>query len=359
MQNYILKQIAVILLCIVIGLTASAQESAVRIGKVDSTAYHSINWDNLDPRAIGFVKDYLEIHEERLEKMKNWGMPYFLLIENILKRYRLPATLKYLAVIESDLQSNALSSAGALGPWQLMPGTARDLGLTVTQSRDDRMDLNKSTHAAAKFLSQLYENLGDWLLVIAAYNGGPARVEQITKKRGSHDFWKIQNDLPAESRTHVKKFIATHYIFEKDGSETTGKKIPSNTIANQLTNEELSSSDTTTVYGKYSSMVICKNLEIDIVRFQRWNPDFDKQVAVIPFRMLLPKEKIKSFLSNRNQILRESVMVLMKENSVYDNEFPETSIPQPVEENKVVIKKRSSKKNQKSSSSSKPASSSK
>ena len=214
MQNYIVKQISVMLLCIVMGLTASGQKSAIGIGKVDSTTYHSINWDNLDPRAIGFVKDYLEIHEERLEKMKSWGMPYFMLIENILKRYRLPATLKYLAVIESDLQSNALSSAGAVGPWQLMPGTARDLGLTVTHSRDDRMDLNKSTHAAAKFLSQLYENLGDWLLVIAAYNGGPARVEQITKKRGSHDFWKIQNDLPAESRTHVKKFIATHYIFE-------------------------------------------------------------------------------------------------------------------------------------------------
>ncbi len=359
MQTYIVKQIAFMLLCISIELKASAQLNAIRTNKTDSTTYHSINWDNLDPRAIGFVKDYLEIHEGRLEKMKSWGMPYFILIENILKKYRLPGTLKYLAVIESDLQSNALSSAGAVGPWQLMPGTARELGLTVTQSRDDRMDLNKSTHAAAKFLSQLHENLGDWLLVIAAYNGGPARIEQIIQKRGSHDFWKIQNELPAESRTHVKKFIATHYIFEKDGSETTGKKTNPTVLTNQLTSEELLSSDTTTVYGKYAAMVICKNLEIDIVQFQRWNADFDKQVASTPFIMRIPKDKIKLFLGNQNQILRESVMILMKENSVYGTEFPETSIPQPVEKNKVIVKKTISKKNQKSSSSSKPASSSK
>ncbi len=359
MQIHVGKLIAVMLLCITVGLNTTAQPSTSSTNKTDSITYHSINWDNLDPRAIGFVKDYLELHEVRLEKMKSWGQPYFLLIENILKKYRLPGTLKYLAVIESDLQSNALSSAGAVGPWQLMPGTARELGLTVTQSRDDRMDLNKSTHAAAKFLSQLYENLGDWLLVIAAYNGGPARIEQITKKRGSHDFWKIQNDLPAESRTHVKKFIATHYIFEKDGSETTGRIISSPTLASTLSNEELLSSDTATVYGKYASMIICKNLEIDLGQFQRWNPEFDKLVALAPFSIRLPKEKIKSFLSNRNQILRESVMILIKENSIHDNEFPETSFPQPAEVNKIILKKTSSKKNQKSSSSSKPASSSK
>ena len=122
----------------------------------DSSRPAAIQWDELNPRAIGFVKDYLEVHEERLMKMKDWGQPYFLIIEKILKSYRLPSTLKYLAVIESDLKTNALSYAGAVGPWQLMPGTARDLGLTVNESRDDRTDLNKSTHAAAKYLTDLY-----------------------------------------------------------------------------------------------------------------------------------------------------------------------------------------------------------
>ena len=172
------------------------------------------------------------------------------------------------------------------------------------------------------------------------------------------DFWEIQNDLPAESRTHVKKFIATHYIFEKDGSETTGKKTNSTALANQLTSEELLSSDTTTVYGKYAAMVICKNLEIDIAQFLRWNANFDKEVGAKPVAMRIPRDRIKPFISKRNQIIRESVMLLIQENSTYDNEFPETSTPQAVQTNKMSIKN-SSKKNQKSSSSSKPASSSK
>lgn len=116
-------------------------------------------------------------------------------------------TLKYLAVIESDLKSNALSSAGAVGPWQLMPGTARDLGLTVAKGRDDRTDLSKSTHAAARFLSILYKQLGDWLLVVAAYNGGPARLDKIIKRNDNKNFWDIQQELPAESRNHVKNSL--------------------------------------------------------------------------------------------------------------------------------------------------------
>ena len=358
MRKYVGRKMCFILLFITVGVNTSAQSSSIKTGNVDSTKYQNVNWDNLDPRAIGFVKDYMEVHHDRLENMKGWGMPYFMLIENILKKYRLPSSLKYLAVIESNLQSNALSSAGALGPWQLMPETARGLGLVVDNTKDERVDLNKSTNAAAKFLSQLYEKLNDWLLVIAAYNGGPGRVEQIIKKKGSHDFWEIQNDLPAESRTHVKKFIATHYIFEKDGSETTGKKTTSTALTNQLTSEELLSSDTTTVYGKYAAMVICKNLEIDIVQFLRWNANFDKEVGAKPVVMRIPRDKIKPFISKRNQILRESVMLLIQENSTYDNEFPETSTPQTVQTNKMNSKN-SSKKNQKSSSSSKPASSSK
>lgn len=190
----------------------------------DTSKLPKIQWDELDPRAVGFVKDYLEIHEARLTNMKVWGQPYFFMIESVLNRYHLPPSLKYLAVIESDLKGTALSSAGAVGPWQFMAGTAKDLGLIVTATRDDRMDLYKSTHAAAKFLSRLYEQLGDWLLVVAAYNGGPARVENIIAANKSRDFWMIQHQLPAESRNHVKKFIATHYIFERNGSETTGMK---------------------------------------------------------------------------------------------------------------------------------------
>src|SRR5690606_4422797 len=100
------------------------------------------------------------------------------------------------------------SWAGASGPWQFMPSTARDFGLVVKPGQDDRRDYIKSTHAAAQYLLQLYRKMHDWLLVIAAYNGGPGRVYEAIKKSGSRNFWELQHYLPEESRNHVKKFIA-------------------------------------------------------------------------------------------------------------------------------------------------------
>ena len=72
----------------------------------------------------------------------------------------------------------------------------------------------KARNAAAKYLLSLYKDFNDWLLVIAAYNGGPERVYTAIKKSGSRNFWKLQYYLPEESRNHVKKFIATHYVME-------------------------------------------------------------------------------------------------------------------------------------------------
>ncbi len=82
--------------------------------------------------------------------MKDWGRPYFTLIDGILSKYGLPKELKYLAVIESDLKPKSTSWAGAVGPWQLMPGTARLLGLKVSHKYDERTNYYKSTQAAAR-----------------------------------------------------------------------------------------------------------------------------------------------------------------------------------------------------------------
>jgi membrane-bound lytic murein transglycosylase D len=102
-----------------------------------------------------------------------------------------------------------------------MPGTARILGLKVNRNTDERTNYYKSTKAAARYLRDLYAQFDDWLLVLAAYNGGPKPVYRAIRKSGSKNFWTLQKYLPAESREHVKKFIATHYYFEGHGSETT------------------------------------------------------------------------------------------------------------------------------------------
>ncbi|MFN5438660.1 MAG: lytic transglycosylase domain-containing protein [Bacteroidota bacterium] len=310
------KKLIILLLTLLLQFPSIAAER----NAVDTTIKNEIAWDELNPRAIGFVKDYLAIHKERLTKMKTWGAPYFLSIENILKRYHLPTSLKYLAVIESDLKTTALSSAGAVGPWQLMPGTARDLGLTVAKGRDDRTDLSKSTHAAARFLSILYEQLGDWLLVVAAYNGGPARLDNIIKRNDKKNFWDIQQDLPAESRNHVKKFIATHYIFEGKGSETTG--ILPNESVTVLSKEELNGLDSLTINGRYIGEVIADQLEIEWKRFEKWNPLFNEKVSSAPYTLKLPKEKKAVFEIQHDAILKQSVQYQLEEGTKEITGFP-------------------------------------
>ena len=152
------------------------------------------------------------------------GAAYFKTIEDIFGKYGLPAELKYLAVVESYLKTNAVSRVGAKGMWQLMPTTARELGLKVNSKYDERTHFYKSTVAAAKYLKDLHKEFGDWLLVIAAYNGGPGTVYNAIKKSGSRNFWTLQNYLPMESRAHVKRYIGTHYYFEGKGGLTTMTK---------------------------------------------------------------------------------------------------------------------------------------
>jgi membrane-bound lytic murein transglycosylase D len=297
--------------------------------KVDSLAdpgfnalFESNSSVRLNPRAISFVQDYMDKNTEDLLELKGWGMPYFNMMDGILSKYGLPTELKYLAVIESRLKRSAVSWAGAVGPWQLMPATARILGLKVSRTRDDRTDYYKSTTAAAKYLKDLYTEFGDWLLVIAAYNGGPGNVYSAIRKSGSRNFWNLQYYLPAESRTHVKKFIGTHYIFEGQGSVTTLTKAEATEqmgvtatylLKRNLNAQELSEAQSTTVSGKYHSSVIARHVSMDTETFNRYNPDFDKKMASADnaYELKLPSDKMELFQANKYTILNESVQLLL------------------------------------------------
>jgi len=240
--------------------------------------------------------------------------------------------LKYLAVIESRLHTSAVSWAGAVGPWQLMPATARILGLRVNHKVDERTNYIKSTHAAAKYLNSLYDQFGDWLLVIAAYNGGAGNVLKAIRKSGSRNFWDLQYYLPAESRNHVKKFIGTHYIFEGQGGLTTLTKKETDEnygvngtyiFSRRLTEKELAEARSQTISGKYFSSVIAKNIVMDPADFNRYNPDFDKVMASAnnSYEIKLPADKLELFNANKYQILNESIQQLLS-NAMNGNAAP-------------------------------------
>ncbi len=189
---------------------------------------------SLNRHVASFVKLYIKKEAEFLAKMEIRSDRYFPVIEKIFNRFDLPVQLKYLAIVESKLNPKALSPAGARGLWQLMPFTARDLGLKVTGKTDERISTYTSTVAAAKYLKDLFELYGDWLLVLAAYNSGPGAVNTAIKKSGSRNFWALQRFLPAESRGHVRRFIGVHYHFEGEGSIVTQTKAEAKAWEEQL-----------------------------------------------------------------------------------------------------------------------------
>jgi membrane-bound lytic murein transglycosylase D len=279
------------------------------------------NGVRLNPKALSFIQDYLEENWGELQGVRSYGHPYFSLIESVLVQYQLPKELKYLAVIESNLKSSAVSKVGAKGPWQLMPQTARDLGLKVNHDVDERKNYYKSTRAAAAYLRDLYNELGDWLLVIAAYNTGTVNVYRAIHRSGSRNFWDLEKYLPAESRAHVKKFIGTQYMFEGQGSVTTLTREEATqqlsgsamyVFHRDLTAQELTQSRTIVVSGKYQSSVIAKYTMMDMASFDRYNPYFDKVMASNnnSYDLKLPADKMDLFIASKYDILNESAQLM-------------------------------------------------
>jgi membrane-bound lytic murein transglycosylase D len=137
---------------------------------------------------------------------------YFPLFEKYLKKYGLPDELKYLAIVESGLNPRAVSRARAVGLWQFISSTGRNMGLRHDWYTDDRMDPEKSTDAACRFLLQLHGMFNDWELALAAYNSGPGTVRKAIRRAGyKRNFWDIYPYLPRETRAYVPQFVAVMY----------------------------------------------------------------------------------------------------------------------------------------------------
>jgi membrane-bound lytic murein transglycosylase D len=263
----------------------------------------------LNKNAVGFIQSYMEKQGPELIKMKTWAKPYFSLYDEILTANGIPVQLKYLSVIESHLTPGLVSWAGAVGPWQLMPDEAARFGLKTTPI-DERTDFQKSTKVAAALLKELYAQFGDWLLVVAAYNGGAGRVSRAIQKKGIKDFWQIEYELPLETRNHVKKFIATQYVMEENAiafDERGGLKA----LDKGKTNFAESELAETMVSGRFLIKVIAQNLSISESELNILNPKFNQTVAAgNSYNLKLPKDKLEMFEAHKNDILQASLQLL-------------------------------------------------
>lgn len=141
---------------------------------------------------------------------------YFPVVEPILKEYGLPDDLKYIMVIESNLDPKARSSAGAAGLWQLMTATAKEQGLEVNANVDERYHIEKATRAACKILKASYAKYGDWLTVAAAYNAGQGGIsKRMTDQNESKatDLWLVE-----ETSRYMFRIMAAKMMFENPAS---------------------------------------------------------------------------------------------------------------------------------------------
>ncbi|MCD6233453.1 MAG: LysM peptidoglycan-binding domain-containing protein [Candidatus Marinimicrobia bacterium] len=162
-------------------------------------------------RVESLIRFFQNQGRESFQAWLNRMGEYEILFKQILKQYDLPEELIYLSMIESGFKTNAYSYARAMGLWQFMYSTGKLYGLKRDYWVDERRDPVKATDAAARHLKDLYNEFGDWYLVMAAYNAGSGRIHRAIQRDRTRDFWKMYS-LPKQTRNYVPTFLAAAII---------------------------------------------------------------------------------------------------------------------------------------------------
>ena len=156
-----------------------------------------------------------QFSQRYFDRLRNRILSYQAYLNTRVRDRNIPAELALLPLIESALNAEARSPANAVGFWQFMPDTAREYGLKINNDKDGRKDLVLATNAALNLLERLYDETGDWLQTIAAYNAGGSILRKAVMKSDSSSFWDLR--LPVETRRHVAKLLAlSSVIFMPD-----------------------------------------------------------------------------------------------------------------------------------------------
>jgi hypothetical protein len=150
------------------------------------------------------------------ERTLSRGERYLDTLRAIMRQEGLPQSLALLPAIESGFRPHARGRYGDVGMWQLRSPTARRFGLVVRPGRDDRLDPERSTRAAARYLRYLHKRYRDWPFALAAYNAGEGRVDRARRRDRAASFWQLADEghLPRTSRDFVPKFLALVRVSE-------------------------------------------------------------------------------------------------------------------------------------------------
>lgn len=188
---------------------------------------------------------------------------YFPMYEKVLDKSNLPQELKYVSIIESNLNPNAQSWCGASGLWQFMPYTGRGMGMRIDYNIDERKSIVRSTEKACEYFHNSYDLLGDWLLAIASYNCGAGYVQQaIRRSGGSHDFWVVKNFLPRETQNYVPRFIAAVYVLNFTKFSRYNHNVKSSVLVQTQIDSAISMKNLATWLGVQEEEIVSYNREL-------------------------------------------------------------------------------------------------
>ena len=236
-----------------------------------------------------FIDSYLGRNKSLISRMQGLKELYFPLFEQQLDKYNLPLEFKYLAIVESALNPRAKSRSGATGLWQFMYLTGKECGLEVTSYMDERQDPLKSTEAACKYFTKLYDMFGDWNLVLAAYNGGPGYLQRKINSVGSNDFWELHPHLREETRNYVPSFIAVNYAMNYAKEHD---------ISTKTIDINFTKTDTITIKKQVDISTLSQMLSLNKETISYLNPCFKEDIFPINAILVLPAFAINDFLNN-------------------------------------------------------------
>lgn len=251
-------------------------------------------------RVMAFVNYFTIRNRDYSREMVRREALYIPLFEKYLKKYGLPDELKYLPIIEAGLNPKAVSGPKAVGLWQFMSPTGREQGLKIDWYIDERMDPEKSTEAACKYIKWLYGVFKDWKMTLAAYNSGIGNVKRAIRRSGyKNDFWKVYRYLPRETRSYVPQFAAITYTMEYADEHNIFVTDPAYPVEFDVvkTNQF--------VYLK----AFAEESGIDLETLKQLNPAVKK--GAIPaharnFELRVPKSEIENYKLNEKQVLAKA-----------------------------------------------------
>jgi membrane-bound lytic murein transglycosylase D len=247
---------------------------------------------------------YAERRKQLVENMLGMSLYYMPIFEQALDRYGLPLELKYLPVIESALNPDAVSKVGATGLWQFMLPTATGEGLEVNSIVDQRRDPYASSDAAARYLKKLYDIYNDWSLAIASYNCGPGNVNKALRRAGNStdskkDFWDIYPYLPSETRGYVPAFIAANYIMNYYDKHNISPALARKPIV----------TDTIHVTRRVHFQQISDVMGIPMDELRVLNPQYRTDLIpgdIKPYSLVLPSLQVYAYLANEDSIVNHN-----------------------------------------------------